>query len=323
MKKSIPSLTFVVPCYNEEQVLPSTSQRLLYQLQLLAEAGLCDLPRSGILFIDDGSKDTTWKIIESLATTSDAIGGLRLSRNKGHQSALVAGLEAVAPTADVSISVDADLQDDLDVCSQMLESYLSGCDIVYGVRLERNTDTASKRFFANSFYSLMQLMGVEIVPGHADFRMLSKSVLAELLRYKERSLFLRGIVPQLGYRTSIVYYARKARNAGVSKYPFRKSFSLAVDGILSLSHKPLRFIAYMGLILAGLSIVGVLWAVATYIAGGTIPGWASVTVIVTVLGGAQLLSLGIIGEYLGRIYREVKCRPLYHIQANVGRTKWG
>jgi len=288
----------------------------------MAEAGLCDLASSGILFIDDGSKDSTWKLIESLAATSDAIGGLRLSRNKGHQSALVAGLEAVAPTADVSISVDADLQDDLNVCSLMLESYLSGCDIVYGVRLERKTDTASKRFFANLFYSLMQLMGVEIVPGHADFRMLSRPVLAELLRYKERSLFLRGIVPQLGYKTTIVYYARKARNAGVSKYPFRKSFSLAVDGIFSLSHKPLRIITYMGLVLAGSSVVGVFWAVAVYIAGGTIPGWASVTVIIAVLGGAQLLSLGIIGEYLGRIYKEVKCRPLYHIQANVGRKKW-
>lgn len=315
-------MVFVVPCYNEEEVLPTTASRLLTQLEAIAAADHCDPARSGILFIDDGSKDSTWAIIESLAETSGAISGLRLSRNKGHQSALVAGLETIANTADVSISIDADLQDDINVCGQMLESYLAGCDIVYGVRLERKTDTPSKRFFANSFYSLMRLMGVEIVPGHADFRMLSKRVLSELLRYQERSLFLRGIVPQLGYRTAIVYYARQARNAGASKYPFKKSLSLAVDGIFSLSHKPLRLITYMGLILAGLAMAGVIYILFSYIMGATIQGWASVTVIITVLGGAQLLSLGIIGEYIGRIYKEVKRRPLYHIEANVGRMKW-
>jgi polyisoprenyl-phosphate glycosyltransferase len=322
VKRSIPSLVFVVPCYNEEAVLSTTASRLLSQLEEMAAANHCDLARSGILFIDDGSKDSTWALIESLSATSDAISGLRLSRNKGHQSALVAGLETVANTADVSISVDADLQDDINVCSQMLESYLAGCDIVYGVRLERKTDTPSKRFFAKSFYSVMRLMGAEIVPGHADFRMLSKPVLAELLRYQERSLFLRGIIPQLGYRTAIEYYARQARIAGVSKYPFKKSFSLAIDGIFSLSHKPLRLITYMGLILAGSAIAGVLYIFVSYIMGATIQGWASMTVIITVLGGAQLLSLGIIGEYMGRIYKEVKRRPLYHIQGNVGRMKW-
>jgi polyisoprenyl-phosphate glycosyltransferase len=320
--RSVPSLVFVVPCYNEEEVLPTTASRLLAQLEAMAAADLCDLASSGILFIDDGSKDSTWSLIESLAASSDAISGLRLSRNKGHQSALVAGLETVAKAADVSISVDADLQDDINVCSQMLESYLAGCDIVYGVRLERKMDTPSKRFFAKSFYSLMRLMGAEIVPGHADFRMISRPVLTELLRYHERSLFLRGIIPQLGYRTAIVYYARQARNAGVSKYPFRKSLSLAVDGIFSLSHKPLRLITYMGLILAASAIAGVLYIILSYVMGGTIQGWASMAVIVTVLGGAQLLSLGIIGEYIGRIYKEVKRRPLYHIQANVGRMKW-
>ncbi len=288
----------------------------------MAAAGLCDPSRSGILFVDDGSKDSTWALIESLAATSECIGGLRLSRNKGHQSALIAGLEAVAQTVDVSISVDADLQDDIHVCSQMLESYLSGSDIVYGVRLERQTDTVSKRFFARSFYYFMRLMGAEIVPGHADFRMLSRRVLVELLRYQERSLFLRGIIPQLGYKTAITYYSRKARRAGVTKYPFRKSLSLAVDGIFSLSHKPLRLITYMGLILAGLSVAGILWTVLTYFMGGTVHGWASMIVIVVMLGGAQLLCLGVIGEYVGRLYKEVKRRPLYHVEENVGRAKW-
>jgi glycosyltransferase involved in cell wall biosynthesis len=322
VKRPIPSLAFIVPCFNEEEVLASTASRLLNQLQAMAEADLCDHAKSGILFIDDGSKDATWSLIESLSATNDAISGLLLSRNKGHKSALVAGLVAVSTSADVSISVDADLQDDINVCSHMLESYLAGSDIVYGVRLERSTDTRSKRFFANLFYSLMQLMGAEIVPGHADFRMISRPVLAELLRYQERSLFLRGIIPQLGYRTAIVYYARQARNAGISKYPFRKSLSLAIDGIFSLSNRPLRLITYMGLILAGSSVVGVLWTIATFVMGGTIPGWASMIVIIAVLGGAQLLSLGILGEYLGRIYKEVKRRPLYHIQDNVGKSKW-
>jgi glycosyltransferase involved in cell wall biosynthesis len=322
VKRSIPSLVFVVPCYNEEEVLGWSASCLLSELQDMAAAGLCDPSKSGILFIDDGSKDSTWPVIESLAATSECIGGLRLSRNKGHQSALIAGLEAVAQTADVSISVDADLQDDINVCSQMLESYLSGSDIVYGVRLERQTDTASKRFFAKSFYYFMQLLGAEIVPGHADFRMLSKRVLLELLRYQERSLFLRGIIPQLGYKTAIAYYTRKARSAGVTKYPFRKSLSLAVDGIFSLSHKPLRLITYMGLALAGLSVVGIFWTVLTYFTGGSIQGWTSMTVLIVMLGGAQLLCLGIIGEYLGRLYKEVKRRPLYHVEEDVGRVKW-
>jgi glycosyltransferase involved in cell wall biosynthesis len=322
VKRSIPSLVFVVPCYNEEEVLDWSASCLLSELRDMAAAGLCDPSRSGILFVDDGSKDSTWALIESLAATSECIGGLRLSRNKGHQSALIAGLEAVAQTVDVSISVDADLQDDIKVCSQMLESYLSGSDIVYGVRLERQTDTVSKRFFARSFYYFMRLMGAEIVPGHADFRMLSRRVLVELLRYQERSLFLRGIIPQLGYKTAITYYSRKARRAGVTKYPFRKSLSLAVDGIFSLSHKPLRLITYMGLILAGLSLVGILWTILTYFMGGTVHGWASMIVIVVMLGGAQLLCLGVIGEYVGRLYKEVKRRPLYHVEENVGRAKW-
>jgi glycosyltransferase involved in cell wall biosynthesis len=322
VKRSIPSLVFIVPCYNEEEVLGWSASCLLGELRDMAAAGLCDPSKSGILFVDDGSKDSTWALIESLAATSECIGGLRLSRNKGHQSALIAGLEAVAQAVDVSISVDADLQDDINVCSQMLESYLSGSDIVYGVRLERQTDTVSKRFFARFFYYFMRLMGAEIVPGHADFRMLSRRVLVELLRYQERSLFLRGIIPQLGYKTAITYYSRKARRAGVTKYPFRKSLSLAVDGIFSLSHKPLRLITYMGVLLAGLSLVGIFWTILTYFMGGTVHGWASMIVIVVMLGGAQLLCLGIIGEYVGRLYKEVKRRPLYHVEDNVGRVKW-
>ena len=224
----------------------------------------------------------------------------------------------MANKTDITITIDADLQDDIGVCAEMLKLYHDGYQIVYGVRDDRSSDSLDKRLFANSFYALMQRMGVEIIPGHADFRMISATVLKELLRYQERALFLRGILPQLGYKSASVFYARKPRLAGETKYPFRKSLSLAVDGILSLSNKPLRLISYLGLLLAATSALGVLMILITFVLGGTVQGWTSMMVVVSVLGGAQLLSLGIIGEYMGRIYKEVKRRPVYHMQECVG-----
>lgn len=318
MNRQIPRLVFVVPCYNESPVLHDTTTQLVATINRLAEAGLCSAEGSGILCVDDGSKDNTWDVIVKLSNASSLINGLRMSRNKGHQSALIAGLEAAITFSDVSISVDADLQDDISVCDAMLKLYRDGYQIVYGVRSDRSTDSPSKKFFANSFYRLMRQMGVDIIPGHADFRLISSPVLKELLRYQERALFLRGIIPLLGFKSASVKYARKKRQAGETKYPFRKSLSLAVDGILSLSNKPLRLITYLGVCLAASSLIGVITIVATFIAGGTVQGWASLMVVVAVLGGAQLLSLGIIGEYLGRIYKEVKHRPHYHTQELAG-----
>lgn len=311
-------LLFVVPCYNEEEVLESTTRNLLGQIQLLASLGLCSEDHSGILFVDDGSRDATWSLIRRLSEGSTSVSGLSLSRNKGHMAALLAGLEAAVDHADVVISVDADLQDDISVCRDMLTFHHHGCDIVYGVRGDRSTDTFSKRFFANAFYGLMMSMGIEVVPGHGDFRLMSSRSLRELLRYRERSLFLRGIIPQLGYETAAVYYARKQRKAGSTKYPFTRSFSLALDGIASFSNKPLRLIGYMGIAMAFGSLIGLFVILVDHARGGTLPGWSSLMVVMVVIGGAQMLALGIIGEYLGRIYREVKDRPHYHVRESIG-----
>lgn len=318
MTRPIPDVLFVVPCYNEEAVLDHSINVLLAQLEHLNRSGLCCSERSGVLLVDDGSKDGTWQLITLWSQRDHRVMGLRLSRNKGHQAALLAGLAKAAEYTDVSISIDADLQDDVNVCEEMLSLYRQGYDIVYGVRGNRSTDSKSKRFFANSFYSLMSLMGIEIVPGHADFRLMCRQVLHELLHYDERSLFLRGIIPQLGYKSACVYYSRKTRGAGVSKYPFRKSLSLAIDGLISLSYKPLRFVAYLGVFMASLSCLGMVAIVINYLLGGTIQGWPSLMVLITTIGGVQLLALGVIGEYLGRVYKEVKRRPRYHVQANTG-----
>jgi len=229
-------------------------------------------------------------------------------------TALVAGLEAAVRKADVIITIDADLQDDIGVCKDMLSFCEQGYDIVYGVRSDRSTDTPTKKFFANSFYQLMLFMGVKIIPSHGDFRMMTQRAVKELLRYQERSLFLRGLIPQLGYKTIAVYYSRKKREAGRSKYPFRKSLSLAVDGMVSFSSKPLRLISYMGIILALGSFLGLVIILHGYMSGKMVPGWTSLMVVMMVIGGTQLIGLGIVGEYLGRTYKEVKGRPLYHIK---------
>lgn len=318
MKNSLPAVFFVIPCYNEECILDTTVPSLLGELEHLVAAGLCAEGSSGLLFVDDGSKDRTWELIGLWSRRDQRVSGLRLSRNKGHQSALIAGLTAAAQCADVTVSIDADLQDDVSVCAEMLTLYQQGYDVVYGVRGDRTTDSWSKRLFANSFYSLMPLMGVEVVSGHADFRLMSRRALLELLRFEERSLFLRGIIPMLGYKNASVYYSRKIRASGSSKYPFRKSLSLAIDGVISLSYKPLRYIAYLGLLMSILSFFGIVAIIGNYLLGGTVQGWPSIMLIVTVVGGIQLLALGVIGEYLGRVYREVKRRPRYHVDATVG-----
>ena len=316
--RPVPTVLFVVPCYNEEEVLGQTVNALLSELDQLNLSDLAARDESGILLVDDGSIDATWKGIQFWIDQDPRVNGLRLSRNKGHQAALLAGLSVVVDLADVSISIDADLQDDIGTCRDMLLLYRQGFDIVYGVRADRSTDSATKRFFANFFYSFMVFMGVEIIPGHADFRMMSCRALAELLKYTENSLFLRGLIPQLGYKTERVYYDRKIRQSGSSKYPFRKSLSLAVDGIISLSYKPLRYIAYLGVIMSAASCITIILIIADYVRGGTIQGWPSLMVVVTTIGGVQLLAIGLIGEYLGRVYKEVKRRPRYHVRDAVG-----
>jgi glycosyltransferase involved in cell wall biosynthesis len=313
-----PSVIFVVPCFNEQDVIPSSHPQLRAQIEQLSSLGLCDENGSGILYVDDGSTDSTWEIIERLCANDAAVLAVRLSRNKGHQAALLAGVEAGAQCADVVISIDADLQDDIIASIDMLRMYSQGYEIVYGVRSSRTTDSLSKRTFANLFYTVMLMLGVDIVPGHADYRLMSSRAVAELLRYEERSLFLRGIIPQLGFKTSAVYYARKHRPAGITKYPFRKSLSLAIDGILSFSYKPLRIIAYSGLVLGLFSLIGVGRIIYAAQSGSTLPGWASIVVAIGFLGAIQLFCLGILGEYVARIYREVKRRPRYHVQASLG-----
>ena len=316
--KPIPAVFFVIPCYNEECVLDSTAPSLLKELDHLSASDLCDKERSGLLFVDDGSKDRTWELITLWSQRDHRVGGLRLSRNKGHQAALIAGLTTAATCSDVTVSIDADLQDDVSVCAEMLSLYRQGYDIVYGVRGDRTTDSWSKRLFANSFYSFMPLMGAEVIFGHADFRLMSRRSLVELLRYEERSMFLRGIIPILGYKSASVYYSRKSRLSGTSKYPIRKSLSLAIDGVISLSYKPLRYIAYLGLAMSVLSIFGIASIIVNYLLGGTVQGWPSLMLVVTVVSGIQLLALGVIGEYLGRVYKEVKRRPRYHEEAKIG-----
>lgn len=316
--KSKPSIYIIVPCFNEEAILAFSNEKLVNQITKLANNNLCCPLNSRILYIDDGSTDATWRLISSFAQRSNFAEGIKLSRNKGHQNALLAGLNECVNKCDLCISIDADLQDNLEVSSQMIEHYMDGYDIVYGIRNDRSSDSRSKRFYANFFYSLMLAMGVEIIPGHADYRLISQRALIELLRYQERALFLRGIIPLLGFKTAAVYYARTARLAGSSKYPFRKSLALAVDGIISFSNIPLRAIAYLGCAMALLAALGIIAILINTLQGNTVQGWPSLMVALFFIGGCQLLSIGILGEYLGRIYKEVKQRPRYHLQE---RTK--
>lgn len=308
-----PLMNIVVPCFNEEEVLPETANRLRETVdRLVVEKLVAD--GSGVYFVDDGSRDKTWLLVTQLkAARPDRFHGIKLSRNQGHQSALLAGLRH-AP-GDCLISIDADLQDDIEVIPVMVASFLKGYDIVYGVRKDRTTDTPFKRRTSRLYYKLLQWLGVEMVPDHADFRLMSRRALAAMQRYNEVNLYIRAIVPLLGFRTTQVYYERKPRFAGESKYPLAKMLGLALNGITSFSMRPLRMITVIGITVAAFSFLVGIWAIGIVaFTKSAVPGWASIVVPITFVGGLQLLSLGVIGEYVGKIYLEVKQRPLFEIE---------
>lgn len=303
----------IVPCYNEESVLPITSKIFLEKiLQLINERKISD--DSKVLFVNDGSKDTTWNIIAKLSSESKHFCGISLSRNRGHQNALLAGLMDAKNKCDITVSIDCDGQDDINAIDKMIDEYVSGSEVVYGVRSLRDSDTFFKRFTAESFYKLMNKLGAEIVFNHADYRLVSARVLREFEKFQEVNLFLRGMIPLVGFKSSSVYYERHERMAGKSHYPLRKMLALAFDGITSLSVKPLHIIIGIGIFIAFLSFAGVIWSVAMYFMNRTVSGWASTTCIVCFIGGIQLISVGVIGEYVGKIYLEVKHRPRFIIE---------
>lgn len=307
-----PLLYFVVPCFNEDKVLPVTNRIFLDKLNDMIKRGKVD-GGSRILFVDDGSTDDTWAVITSLSHADEHFSGIRLSRNRGHQNALLAGLMEAKDLCDITISMDCDGQDDIEAAEKMVDAFAAGNDIVYGVRSSREHDSPFKRGTAHCFYRLMRRLGAEVVYDHADYRLMSKRVLSELANYKEVNLFLRGMVPLLGFKSTTVEYARGSRAAGKSHYPLRKMIGFAADGITSLSVKPLHIITWMGVIVAILSFIGVIWAFVMAIAGKTVSGWSSTVCIVCFVSGIQLISLGVIGEYVGKIYLETKGRPRYII----------
>ncbi len=306
-------LYMVIPCYNEQEVLPETSRQLKEILYDLMDRGKISR-ESRVLFVNDGSKDETWKIIEDLHAQDPLFLGLKLSRNKGHQNALLAGLMTAKEYADVTISMDADLQDDVHVIEKFMDKYYEGCDIVYGVRSSRKKDTFFKKFTAQSFYRLMMAMGVDIVYNHADCRLMSKRSLYDLEQFKEVNLFLRGIVPLIGYQSAVVTYERNERFAGESKYPLKKMLAFAMDGITSFSIKPIRMITSMGVIIFAISILMLIYSVVQHFLGNTVSGWSSTMVSIWAIGGLQILSMGVIGEYVGKIYMEAKARPKFIIE---------
>lgn len=306
-------LYIVVPCYNEEAVLRETAARLQSKMEQLITAAHIAAD-SRILLVDDGSSDATWEIIQSLHEQSPLFSGLKLSRNRGHQNALLAGLMTAKERADVTISMDADLQDDIDAVDDMLGRYRGGCDVVYGVRSARDTDTAFKRGTAQGFYRLMASMGVPLVYNHADYRLLSRRALEGLSEFREVNLFLRGIVPLVGYRSATVEYERGERFAGESKYPLKKMLAFALDGITSFSTRPIRLITLLGFLIFALSIAFTIYALVVKLLGRTVAGWSTLMGSIWILGGLQLLALGVIGEYVGKIYAEVKARPRFIVE---------
>ncbi len=306
-------LYMVIPCYNEQEVLPETSRQLKEILYDLMDRGKISR-ESRVLFVNDGSKDETWNIIEDLHAQDPLFLGLKLSRNKGHQNALLAGLMTAKEYADVTISMDADLQDDVHVIEKFMDKYYEGCDIVYGVRSSRKKDTFFKKFTAQSFYRLMMAMGVDIVYNHADCRLMSKRSLYDLEQFREVNLFLRGIVPLIGYQSAVVTYERNERFAGESKYPLKKMLAFAMDGITSFSIKPIRMITSMGVIIFAISILMLIYSVVQHFLGNTVSGWSSTMVSIWAIGGLQILSMGVIGEYVGKIYMEAKARPKFIIE---------
>ncbi len=305
-------LYLVIPCYNEQEVLPEASKQMLEKMNSLIGKGKIS-DKSKIVLVNDGSKDRTWEIIEELHSENPMFQGVKLSRNRGHQNALLAGLMTVKDYCDITISLDADLQDDINAIDEMVDKYLDGCDIVYGVRSARKTDTFFKKTTAEGFYKVMKSMGVDIVFNHADYRLMSKRALDGLEEFEEVNLFLRGIVPMIGYKSGEVTYARKERFAGESKYPLKKMLAFAFEGITSLSIKPIRLITTTGFIIFGISIAMLIYFLIRHFTGATIAGWTSTIVSIWAIGGLQLLAIGIIGEYIGKIYLESKHRPKFII----------
>ena len=307
-----PILYIVIPCYNEEQVLPITCSMFLEKIKSLVQKEKIS-DESRILFVNDGSKDKTWEIIKQLAKEDYHYKGISQSRNRGHQNAVLAGLMEAKDVCDITISIDCDGQDDINAMDAMVDAYLDGCEIVYGVRSRRDTDTFFKRFTAEGFYKVMNWMGAEVVFNHADYRLVSSRVLQEFSNYKEVNIFLRGMFPLVGFKSTSVYYERHKRIAGESHYPLSKMLALAFDGITSLSVRPLHLITGLGCGIAVLSFIGVIWSVIVALTGHSVAGWASMTSIVCFIGGVQLICLGVLGEYIGKIYMEVKHRPRYII----------
>lgn len=304
-------LYMVLPCYNEEEVLHETARRLKEKYESLIARKMIS-PDSRVVFVNDGSKDKTWEIIKELHESSpEFFSGINLAHNSGHQNAVLAGLMTVKDICDMAISMDADLQDDVDTIDAMVEKYYEGNQVVYGVRSERKTDTFFKRFTAEAFYKFMKLMGADVIYNHADFRLMSRRVLQELSGYKEVNLFLRGLVPLIGFQSTSVYYERHERFAGESKYPFKKMLSFAINGITSFSVKPLKFITGLGFLMTFVSAIAFIWAFISKIVGHTELGWSSIVCSIWLIGGIQLMCLGIIGEYIGKIYAEVKQRPRF------------
>ena len=307
-----PILYIVIPCYNEEDVLPITGPIFEDKIkELVQKEKVSD--KSRVLFVNDGSKDRTWEIIQKMAKESVYFMGISQSRNRGHQNAVLAGLMEAKSMCDITISIDCDGQDDINAINEMVNAYLDGCEIVYGVRNKRDTDTFFKRFTAEGFYKLLNWMGAEVVFNHADYRLISGRVLDELEKFKEVNIFLRGMVPLVGFKSTSVYYERYERGAGESHYPLKKMLALAFDGITSLSIKPIRMITGLGMAIALMSFIGVIWSVAVYLMGDSVSGWASMTSLICFIGGVQLICLGILGEYIGKIYLETKARPRYII----------
>ena len=306
------TIYLVLPCYNEEAVLHETSSRLKVKMnQLISENKISKDSR--VTFVDDGSKDNTWSIIEELKESDELFAGVKLSRNRGHQNALLAGLMTVKDYCDAAISLDADLQDDVNVIDKFIDRFIDGCDVVYGVRSDRKTDTVFKRTTAQGFYKVMKLLGVDIVYNHADYRLMSKRALDALEEFEEVNLFLRGIVPLIGYKSDVVLYERNERFAGESKYPLKKMLSFAFEGITSFSVKPIKLILDIGIIMFTTSLLFLIYFIALWCLGKTVEGWATIVVSIWMLGGVQLLCLGVIGEYIGKIYIETKKRPKFII----------
>lgn len=317
MKQKCPVLYIVVPCFNEQEALPHSHERLSKLIEEMIAQGSIGA-ESKLLYVDDGSRDNTWEIIEKLSSESNRVAGVKLACNSGHQNALMAGLAAAVEHCDITVSIDADLQDDINVIPQMVERYRGGCDIVFGVRRERKNDSWLKRTTAGMFYRLMERLGVDTINNHADYRLMSRRAVMALLDYKERNLFIRGIVTKLGYKTDCVYYDRAARIAGESGYSLRKMMNFAIDGITSFSVKPVRLVFTAGLVFLLIALIMLIYVLCAYFMGRAVSGWPSLFLSVWLVGAFILIGLGIIGEYVGKIYIEVKNRPRYNIDTTVG-----